>query len=84
MRGIKHGGKKGMRYRFKLSAVKRQNNKQKKKQRKITGRFFCNNFKVTFFINSEAIDKSWDNKMTTRQNLTAMGIAYDPNKVIKK
>lgn len=68
MRSVKHGGKKGMRYRYKSAAIKRQNKNQKKKMRKIAG---C-----------QTIDNAWKTRLTTRQNLAAMGLAYDPNEVI--
>ncbi|KAL3106835.1 hypothetical protein niasHT_010750 [Heterodera trifolii] len=70
MRSVKHGGKKGMRFRYKLSAVKRQNKKQKKKQRNVAG---CS-----------LIKKAWQTQLSSRQNLSAMGLVYDPNEALKK
>lgn len=87
MRSVKHGGKKGSkRYRYKLSAVKRQNSKQKKKVRKIAGWYqkkkihFC---QMNLKHLSQIIDKEWNPKLTTRQNLASMGLAYDPNEAVK-
>ncbi|KAL7075101.1 hypothetical protein ACQ4LE_005468 [Meloidogyne hapla] len=67
MRSVKHGRKKSVRYRYNLSAAKRQNTKYKKKRK---------------FKGCQIIENSWQKQMTTRQNLASMGLAYDPNEVM--
>ncbi|KAF7638858.1 hypothetical protein Mgra_00001667 [Meloidogyne graminicola] len=68
MRSVKHGRKKSVRYRYNTSAAKRQHTKYKKMRK---------------FKGCQALENAWKDSLTTRQNLSSIGIAYDPNEAME-
>ncbi|KAF8381124.1 nol-16 [Pristionchus pacificus] len=66
-RSVKHGGKKRTQFRALKNISKKRNIAKKKKERVQT--------------ECEQLSTAWNHKKTVKENMSAMGLAYDPNTV---